>query len=253
MTVCAMTIATAAALATEWTELKGDHFIIYYVKEDAFAKETLRYAEGYYSRIASDLGYARVSNFWQWDNRVKIYIYPTEEEYVKISGEPAWSKGVANYTKKEITSFVWSKGFQESLLPHEIGHLIFRDFVGFKGEVPLWLDEGVAQWQEPSARRIARRAGRQVVTDRQAVPFTDFTKTIQMEGKSDKEIRYFYMQALSVVDYMIGRHGTDAFSDFCRQLRDGKSLDEALRFAYPSGILNLDDLQEKWIKYVTEG
>ena len=41
-------------------------------------------------------------------------------------------------------------------MPHEITHLIFRDYVGFQGEVPVWLDEGVAQWEEPAKRKVVR-------------------------------------------------------------------------------------------------
>jgi len=243
-----------SALAADWQELKGDHFIIYYDKNGDFAKETLRFAETYYTRIASDLGYARHSDFWQWENRVEIYLYPTEAEYLKATGQPAWSKGVANYTDKKISSFVWSQGFQDSLLPHEIAHLIFRDFVGFKGEVPLWLDEGVAQWQEPRARQMARQAGHQVYTERGILPFDDFTEvnTTKLDTFSEKSVHQFYMQALSVVDYLIQYKGTQVFAEFCRQLREGKGLNEALGFAFGGDLLNLDALQNKWIKYVTE-
>ena len=72
--------------AEEWKEEKGDHFIIYYQENKSFAKEVLRKAEMYYKQVSSDLGHSRYLNFWQWENRVKIYIYPTREEFLRKSG-----------------------------------------------------------------------------------------------------------------------------------------------------------------------
>ena len=237
------------ASAFEWREEKGDHFIVNYTQEEGFAKEVRRYAETYYTRIANDLGYTRF-NYWQWDNRVKIYIYPSEKDYHDATGQPAWSKGSASYQTKSISTFAWNKEFNETLLPHEIAHLIFRDFVGFEGEIPLWLDEGVAQWQEPATRDIARQAGYTVVNKRVMFPLEYFMSIYSMDGRDEATVQYFYMQALSVVDFLIRRHGLQSFSEFCRQLRDGHSMADALKAAYPASISNLKDLEKHWMEYV---
>ncbi|MFC1621405.1 hypothetical protein ACFL2G_03775, partial [Candidatus Omnitrophota bacterium] len=129
--------------AQEWNELSGDHFFIYYTEDEGFAKELSDEAEMYYRNIATDLGYPRYSNFWLWDDRVKIYIYPDRSTYLKATNMPEWSSGMADYINRHIASYIRSKEFIDYILPHEIAHLIFRDFVGFKGEIPLWLDEGV--------------------------------------------------------------------------------------------------------------
>ncbi len=246
----AMLCAPCEARASDWKEIKGDHFVVYYAADEIFAKDTLRHAETYYTRIADDLGYNRFS-YWNWDNRVKIFIYPDEATFHKATGQPEWSKGLADYTAKEISTFNWNKEFQETLLPHEIGHLIFRDFVGFKGQVPLWLDEGVAQWQEPQRRPIARQAGYTVMLKRGVYPFEQFTSISSLDDRSKTDVHHFYMQALSVVDFLIKQHGTVLFTQFCRQLRDGKSLNDALKSAYAQAIPNQSALEEKWLKYVS--
>lgn len=246
----AMAILLApAAVAEEWAELKGDHFIIYYQTEDRFASEVLRKSESYYRKIGSDLGFTRYSNFWQWDNRVKIYIFPDHEGYRKATNEPAWSEGVVHYTKKEIRSYAWSKGFADALLPHEITHLIFRDYVGFKSDIPLWLDEGVAQWQEPAKRAVVRKTAKLNLNAGKVFPFDQMTSFSLGQRNSD-EIVAFYVQAASLVDFLIRQYGSDGFVTFCRQLRDGKSMNNALKFAYPTSIRNQNDLEEKWKKYI---
>ena len=240
------------ALAAEWKEEKGDHFIVYYGGDPAFAKEIKRSADLYYTRIAEDLGYARHSNFWQWDKRVKIYIYPTEAAFQQATGKPAWTKGLADYNAKTIITYAWSKGFTDALLPHEITHLIFRDFVGFKGEVPLWLDEGVAQWEEPKKREIARDVAVFLIKSGKNFPLEELTKMDVRESQDQEAIHYFYMQSVSLVDYLVKKHGPRQFTVFCRALRDGKSMDAALKAAFPNSLVSLKELEERWIQEVTK-
>ena len=89
-----------SAQAQDWQEVKGDHFIVYYLANETFTKQVARRAEFYYNQIASDLGYPRYSDFWQWDDRCKIYLYPNEEEFKRITGQPFWSHGMAHYAKR---------------------------------------------------------------------------------------------------------------------------------------------------------
>ena len=238
--------------AEAWQELKGDHFIIYYVNDDTFAKDVLRSAERYYRNIGQDLGYTRHSDFWQWDKRVKIYIHATQEEFVKETGRNNWSHGFADYTAKEIHSYAWNQGFLDSLLPHEITHLIFRDYVGFKGEVPLWLDEGVAQWEEPEKRRIARAVMKSYLINDYAYPLVHLCQLDIRNVNVEFAVRLFYTQSISIIEFLVTRYGTDKFIIFCRELRDGKNLEEALKFSYPTNIRNLKDLEEQWKSHVLE-
>lgn len=236
-----------------WKELRGDHFIVYYVENDSFARDILDKAERYYDQIADDLGYPRYSNFWQWDKRVKLYVYATQDAFHQATGQPAWSHGMADYDDKVISSYNFSENFLDGLLPHEITHLIFRDFVGFKGEVPLWLDEGVAQWEEPAKRAASKTIARTLIRSGDALSLGRLT-TVDIRDSQDKEdVDHFYMQAVSVVDFMIRKFGPQAFTGFCRALRDGKSIEEALRSAYPGRVQDLADLENQWKKEAGNG
>lgn len=260
----------------QWSELKSDHFIVYFsAQNEDFAAEVLDQAEEYYHSVAEDLGYVRYSNFWKWENRVKVFIYPDHGMYLKATGKPAWSHGMADYKEKFIASYVWGEGFMDTLLVHEIAHLIFRDFIGFKRNLPLWLDEGVAQWEERSARPVRKAMVRQLAQDKllfslynmmelnvRNIESTDTVyvhsvdteagrkKSIQVSGKTLVDI--YYLESFSLIGFLMEQYGAESFIVFCRQLRDGKDIDAALRHAYPQQVRSIDDLEKKWTKYLNK-
>ncbi|MBN1405354.1 MAG: hypothetical protein JW946_02420 [Candidatus Omnitrophica bacterium] len=260
----------------QWQEIKGEHFLIYFTGDEKFAKESEQKAEYYYRNIALDLGYQRYSEFWLWDNRVKIYIYPDHASYIKATGQPEWSHGMANYKTKQIASYTWSEGFLESLLPHEIAHLIFRDFIGFKGEAPLWLDEGVAQWAEYSKRNFMKSQVKNIFDANSIMLVNDMMKvdfkyiqlkdvlyiraTLTKEGEpgvvfltGDELIKNYYIQAFSMVSFLVEKYGAERFSHFCRELRDGKSFEAGLNAAYRERISGINEFQNKWREYLLNG
>jgi len=245
-------ISIYAAETQEWQEIKSEHFIVFHVDGTQFAKDVSRKSETYYRKIASELGYQRYSGFWTWDHRVKIYIYPDRESFLLATDQPKWSEGVANFTKKEIASYAWSDGFLDALLPHEMAHLIFRDYVGFKGEVPLWIDEGVAQWMEPKKREAVKYAVKNLEKQGKLISLQRMM-TLDVRQSSDSAfVTSFYIQAMSLVSFLINKYSAVRFTNFCRQLRDGKSITESLKFAYPVSIRSVDELQAKWLKYIRE-
>ncbi len=61
-----------------WLKFEGDHFVVLCASSDDedMAHDILNHAEDYYNDIADDIGYSRYHNFWTWDNRVKIILFP---------------------------------------------------------------------------------------------------------------------------------------------------------------------------------
>jgi hypothetical protein len=188
---------------------------------------------------------------------------------------PVWSHGMADYTNKKIASYREGKDFLSSLLPHEMAHLIFRDFVGFTGEIPLWLDEGVAQWAEEEKRKEMKRKMKQLYETDNLLLLEDLMKldirrlkeiekvyirhTRTKTGEdavlflsTDQLVSLYYIESVALIGFLIERYGSLNFAHFCRELRDGKSIDDALKFAYPARIEKLEQLESKWREYLAE-
>src|SRR3989344_726207 len=266
--------SAVAADKLSWKELKGTHFIVYFNGEESFARDVLNSAEKYYIRIAGELGYARYQDFWTWEKRCKIYVYPDHDSFLKSTGGAEWSHGMAEYSTKTIYSYAWHEGFPESLLPHEIAHLIFRDFIGFKGEVPLWLDEGVAQWEEEAKRPQMKAMVKELYGKAGLLTIQDMMKLDirRIKGKegvhiraaltkdgspgvvflsNDNLVNTYYLQSVSMIGFLIEKFGGESFTAFCRELRDGETLEEALKSAYTT-ITTIAEFEKRWKEYLDQ-
>ena len=63
-------------------------------------------------------------------------------------------------------------------------------------------------------------------------------------------INTYYIQSVSLVGFLIEKYGSTSFADFCRELRDGKNVEDALRSAYPTHIRSLREFEDRWREYL---
>jgi len=235
----------------KWNTEKSTHFVVYYKNAPPdFIKQLIEKSEEYYNKIADNLGFMRF-NFWLWDNRAKIYIYDDTKDYQTSTGHPSWSGGCAIASQKKIQTFPYAHGFFESILPHEMGHIIFREFVGFDNyAVPLWLEEGVASYQEDYRRSMSSWVVKEAV---KKGSFMNLEKLNNFSPKSEKDntiVNLFYSEAVSLVDYLIKEFGKDRFVLFCQNLRDKRDFQRAIASVYP--FSNIRELDLAWQKYINK-
>jgi len=235
----------------DWEKLQSTHFIIYYKEAPLdFVQGVEKAAEQYYGEIADNLGYTRYES-WTYDKRAKIYIYNDQEDYVVSARQFKWSHGSASVKTKEIRTFPSAHGFFDSTLPHELGHIIFREFIGFSGQVPGWMDEGVAMYQEKAKRWGANKAVKQAIAAKKFMPLHELTYMTLYSETPQETVDLFYSEAASVTYYIITELGKVRFGYFCEKLKQGSSLDNALNYAFPR-IKDLDALNKAWLEYLKE-
>ncbi|OQB10852.1 MAG: hypothetical protein BWY16_00759 [Candidatus Omnitrophica bacterium ADurb.Bin205] len=230
-------------------ESRSTHFIVFYNNApEGFIKSLLEKAEFYYESITEDLGFRRF-NFWLWDNRAKIYIYDDANSYRLASSQPAWSGGAVMPNHKIIQSFPASKDFLDTILPHEMGHIIFREFVGFNNPgVTLWLDEGVASYQEKRRYSQADAFIRRLIDQDSFINLRKLSSYHSLASLDSGSIDIFYAQSYSIVDFLIKMFGREKFVLFCQNLRDYRNLDDALRLTY--SLQGISQLEKAWIGYL---
>jgi hypothetical protein len=244
-----LTISFASAKDDNWLTTKSTHFIVYYknAPED-FLDQLIEKAEDYYDKIADDLGFRR-RNFWTWSNRAKIYIYDDASDYQSATGKPAWSSGYAIPELKIIHTFPYAANFFDTILPHELGHIIFREFIGNDNRgIPIWLDEGVASYQENLKYRRAASLVKEAIKANKFIDLEELSSLNPQKIEDNEVVNLFYAESISIIDYLIKEFGKDDFIFFCQNLRDKRDLKKAIAYVYP--FRDLEELNYAWEKYL---
>ncbi|MBF0532270.1 MAG: hypothetical protein HQL23_04140 [Candidatus Omnitrophica bacterium] len=236
----------------KWREHKENHFIIYYksAPEDLVVN-VADTAENCYREIAHNLGFSRY-NSWSWENRAKIYIYDSQEDYVNSSRQAGWSAGEASTREKVIRTFPSAAGFFDSVLPHEMGHIIFREFIGARADVPLWLEEGVAMYQEKAKRWGADEFVRHAIAEKQFLPLPELSQMKLSSASSNREVNLFYAEAASAFQFLFKEGGDRHFVEFCEELQKNDKFAETFRRVY-GRFETLERLNQKWLEYLKKG
>ena len=240
-------LAGSPASAGEWREAKSEHFIVYSRNAPArFIQSLIDGAEKHYRKTTTTLGFTRYKG-WIWDERVKIYVYDDAGDYQK--SHYGCSGGTAQTGARLIMTYPSARGFFDSVLPHELGHIVFRDFIGPKARVPLWLEEGVAMAQEETGAFGADDDVRRALKEGTFIPLPDLDRRGLTNNSDRAFVDLFYAEAASVVDFLITQGEMYRFARLCREMKDGRRFEWALKKAYMK-YQTLGDLDEAWRTYL---
>jgi hypothetical protein len=213
----------------------GEGMTLYwYTGGDSFARELMDTCEEGLAGLTQDIGTYP-------ERPIKIYVYESTGDLrgaMVFSQE--WTGGVA-FTDFGIiaisippSQLEWGKG----ALLHELTHLVVHQATfGPYGQLPLWLDEGLATYSEgeldPDLRTSLNRAiseGTLISVRTLCSPFSAYT---------DKA-RLSYAESYSLVKYLLDSYGQDKMLDLLTILKQGSTYDEALTEVYGFDIDGLD-------------
>ncbi|MDO9079541.1 MAG: peptidase MA family metallohydrolase, partial [Desulfuromonadales bacterium] len=133
-------------------------------------------------------------------------------------------------------------GMNENLrriLYHEYAHVLIRALA--RNHVPLWLNEGLAQWAagESTIHLEARLAQGEKI-----IPFSRFEKSFG--GLSPAEVSLAYGQSLSLTNFLIEHFGEAQIIELLKDLGEGVPFDKAgERILAPWGG-NMNVLMQAW-------
>jgi hypothetical protein len=215
-----------------------------------YVDRIVKEAERNYRDISEELGFTRFDKFWTWDKRVKIYLYNTRGEYIKETRQSEWSGAHINIIMREVYAYLDMENFLNIVLPHELGHIIFREFVGFKRELPLWLDEGVVSYLEKAEKAERLMVARAVAKTSYFVPLSQLNTSRPGIGMMPD---VFYAEAASIVEFLITTYGKDKFFEFCGKLKDlrfDQGWFDAVAETYH--FRNLGDMNKKWMDWLNK-
>jgi len=182
-----------------------------------------------YVKVGADFAY------WP-EKRVEAVLY-SDREFYDITRSPSWVSALYDGRIKLPVKGV--RGRVDRLVRviyHEYTHVVVRELSGARA--PLWLDEGLAMYEEgrrPSLDRAALRDLSEGVTLRDLA--------LGFRSSDRKEVERAYILSYSAVDYIVGEFGFSAVKRVLAALKEGLDTDAAFRAAM---YLSLDDIEALW-------
>ncbi|MFH1620406.1 MAG: hypothetical protein ABIG11_10965 [bacterium] len=217
------------------------HFLVQtYSSEKARAYGAL--AENNYERIMHDTG---IYSFVPRDP-YSIVVYGTREEFHAKTGQPEWSGGITVGN----AMLIFDSPEAGAIMAHEMTHVIFNEYMVRFNEDNRWINEGLAVYEEikaslPSRRDAYFKEASRLVKDN-PLPFSQMVHLVPAQER-ERLVNAWYLQAASVVRFMLEHGSRLGFSVFLARLKDGRSADQALDSAYPGLWKDINALEKAWL------
>jgi hypothetical protein len=176
------------------------------------------------------------------DSPIDIYIYASTDELKEaILYEPSWTGGQA-FPDQDIVILGISEAdldWGRDAIVHElthvlVGHLTFSCL----GDVPTWLDEGLAVYSEGELDPPSQGQLEDAIRDNTLLSLRSLSGGFS--EVSDKAY-LSYSQSYSITKYLIETYGQQKMTALLLALRDGKPIDDALLQTYGFDIEGLED------------
>lgn len=178
------------------------------------------------------------------DSPADLYIYAdTQDMRDAVLYEPGWTGGLA-YPEHNIViigisadQIDWGKRTEAHELTHVlVGHLTFSCL----GDVPTWLNEGLAVYGEGGPEDAALQQFKNAVTDDKLISVRSLSGGFSEDpAKADLS----YSESYSLVNFLVKQYGQDKMLSLLKALRDGATVDEALQSNYG---FDIDGFEDAW-------
>ncbi|MDQ3005969.1 MAG: peptidase MA family metallohydrolase [Chloroflexota bacterium] len=175
---------------------------------------------------------------------INIYIYAdTNDLQDAILYEPSWTGGQA-FPDQDIVILGISPSdldWGRDAIVHELTHvLVGHQTFSCLGDVPTWLNEGLAVYSEGQLDSSSQRQ-----LD-EAIRF-DTLLTVRSLSSGFSEVsdkaNLSYTQSYSLTKFLIETYGQEKMTDLLLSLRDGLAVDSALMQTYG---FDVDGLEDAW-------
>ncbi|MCL4467071.1 MAG: peptidase MA family metallohydrolase [Chloroflexi bacterium] len=212
----------------------------WYAGDQAFGEALLGAGRAALDQLAADAG-ARS------DGQVRVYIYGNQRDLLSALRPSAqeWTGGVAFSAEGLVLVSVEASqsglDYGRRVLPHELTHVVVgRATENPYGDLPRWLDEGLATYAEGELDGTFQAALRDAVRSNQLISVRSLSANFPTDPAA---ARLSYAQSQSLVAFLIGQFGRERVQRLLAIFKDGATADEALQGAFG---FDSDGLEVAW-------
>lgn len=233
-----------------WKHAETAHFIYHY-RQSHVATPISVEAEFHYRVIVKELARDDASPA----PKAHIYIFekPEDWEVFQFAGQlEPWTGGIQSGNSLFIVRDP-SYRFSDNSLGHEIVHLLLRRFYGTR--VPLWLNEGFAQYASKNAHASFQRArGYLAKPSSNSVARENLfalSKLALMSYPPAAQVDTFYDQSERLVRFLVAADRAK-FIELLGSTATGEAFETALSRTNSTMFPTMAALEEKFIAYATK-
>ncbi|NLM17845.1 MAG: hypothetical protein GX221_09030 [Candidatus Riflebacteria bacterium] len=201
---------------------------------------------------ALDEIYYEVTSFLDFDPHTQVRVtFLTGDDYA-ASGAMKWSaaSAVGAHIIVPLKSGYKTPDYVKGVLAHEFTHAIIH--MKTKGNIPTWLNEGIAQYQEFNTQygsletiRPDHEGIMKNMIESESAP--DLMRADRMfRSPNANEARKGYVAAYLAVRYIVDTYGERTVSDICDALGKGMNISDALDDTIGSDLETFNDDYKRW-------
>jgi hypothetical protein len=213
----------------DWKTINGDVVRVHWTEGNrAFGERALKIGDTAVKSAAKLLGVTETEpiDFFIYADQGSFYdaLGPSTRENVGGQAHPDIRTLFALITPADIDA-----SWVESVVPHELTHVVFQTAVDNPyHDPPHWLNEGLAVYESDGYGDSDRQQVEAAARDGSLIPLDGLAGAFPTSRE-----RFFlaYAESVAAVDRIVRVNGRDALVALIRSYRDGVSDDEAFRTA----------------------
>jgi hypothetical protein len=178
----------------------------------------------------------------------RIFVYRDSNELRgAILNEQEWAGALAYPQYNIILTAVspnileWAKG----ALPHEITHLLIGEAIfGPFGDIPTWLNEGLAKYAEGDLDDSHKKVFNDAIQNKALISL----RSLSSQFPSDStQAALAYAESYSVVQFLLDTYGWEKMNQLIIIFKDGSTYDNALQKVYSC---DMSILEAQWKSHI---
>lgn len=216
----------------EFREQESSHFVLRYEGSkapDALRRDLFSVLESQYNNLQSDLGASPRDS-------ISVSLY-TDQEFFDVTHAPAWTSALNDGKLRiPISGLASVTPALGRVLRHELTHSFISQIT--HEHVPQWLDEGVAQLEEPlSTARMGRQLAALYASGHQ-IPLNQLESSFLNYNADEAAVAY--AESLAAAECIREKYGMSDISRILKRLGEGEPIESALRNTLHEGYAQLE-------------
>lgn len=181
---------------------------------------------------------------------VPAFVYLDRSRFLEATGMPPRSTVVGLATLPAGVIHIDGTGLLEAIervVPHEVGHVMIGRAVGRAlPALPLWLNEGVAEYVAGERAAQVDPVALRAVGRGTALPLSELDAAFRARGATDP---LAYTEAASLVNFLVAQRGEGVIADLLADLRERGNFAAALE---QTTGWTVSELESAWRRSVAE-